>query len=151
MVEEVADGRNLVVRNYLIHRTWYSIFMSFQDRHLPVSFPWLTAGGVFAQVTARSHTVPYNLLRRLYYLDKHSPQFPQQLSDFLCGAEYRDLVSGLQSRDLASLAEYLDSVRHQTIFLRIALNATLGSRQYFRSHEPRVSGVLARTKEDMWC
>ena len=149
IVAEVPGSGNLSVRNYLIHSGGTRCFTSFQD--LPGYDPPLTLSGVFAQAIATSPIVPYNLLRQIDDLDKNSPQFPQQLSDFLCGAEYRDLVSGLQSRDLASLAEYLDSVRHQTIFLRIALNATLGSRQYFRSHEPRVSGVLARTKEDMWC
>ena len=48
----------------------------------------------------------------LYDLDKASPHYHQQLSDFLCGKEYGNPSSELQSPDLASLAEYLDSVRH---------------------------------------
>ena len=51
-------------------------------------------------------------LQQLYDLDKTSPQFHQQLSDFLCGEEYGNPSSKLKSRDLASLADYLDGVRH---------------------------------------
>lgn len=69
---------------------------------------------------------PCNSLQqlKLYDLDKASPQFHQQLVDFLRGEEYRNLISKLQSEDLKPLSEYLDNVRYQTIFLRAALNAT---------------------------
>ena len=53
-----------------------------------------------------------NPLQQLYDLDKASPHYHQQLSDFLCGEEYGNPSSELQSPDLASLAEYLDGVRH---------------------------------------
>ena len=85
-----------------------------------------------AQVVApeSDHMVP-SPLQHLYDLDKASPQFYQQLSDFLCGEEYGNPSSKLQSCDLASLAEYLDSVRHQMIFLHAVLNTAVGSRRYF--------------------
>ena len=54
-----------------------------------------------------------NPLQRLHDLDKASPQFHQRLGDFLHGEEYQNLFSKLQSDDLASLAEYLDSVGPQ--------------------------------------
>ena len=74
----------------------------------------LTMHTQMAQVVApeSDHMVLSNPLQRLYDLDKTSPQFHQQLSDFLGGEEYGNPSSKLQSRDLASLAEYLDSVGH---------------------------------------
>lgn len=72
-----------------------------------------------------------NPLQQLHDLDKASPQFHQRLSDFIHGEEYRNLFSKLQSEDLASLSEYLDSVRHWTFFLRAALNIAPGSHRYF--------------------
>ena len=53
-----------------------------------------------------------HLLQELHDLDKASPQFHQQLSDFIHEEEYRNLQLKLHSEDLASLVEYLDGVRH---------------------------------------
>lgn len=75
--------------------------------------------------------VPSNPLQQLYDADKASPQFHQRLSDFIHGEEHRNLFSKLQNEDLTSLAEYLDSVRHKTTFLRTALNTAVGHFQYF--------------------
>lgn len=43
-------------------------------------------------------------------LDRVSPHFHNQLTDFLHGDEYRNAVANLQGEDLAWLVEYLDSV-----------------------------------------
>ena len=72
----------------------------------------------------------HNPLQRLYDLDKTSPQFHEHLHDFLRGAAYRDALQNLQSQDLASLVEYLDSVSPHTIFPRAALKPGEGSRRY---------------------
>ena len=112
IVEEVDDGRDLSVSDYLIHPsgTRRLVLTSFEDYLSGRS----SASGTFAQDVApeSDHMVPSSPLQQLYDLDKASPQFHQQLSGFLCGEEYRNPSSKLQSRDLASLAEYLDSVRH---------------------------------------
>ena len=54
--------------------------------------------------------IPSSHLKPLHDLDKTSPQFHNQLIDFLRGKEYRDVVPSLQSEDLAWLVEYLDVV-----------------------------------------
>jgi len=59
--------------------------------------------------------IPPDPLRQLHDLDRTSPQFHKQLRNFLCGDEYRDVVTGLQGEDLVWLVEYLDNVSPQTI------------------------------------
>ena len=49
-------------------------------------------------------------LQQLHNLDRASPHFYEQLSDFLRGDEYQNAVPNLQGEDLAWLVEYLDSV-----------------------------------------
>ena len=49
-------------------------------------------------------------LHRLRDLDRTSPVFHEQLSDFLRGKEYQKIFPGLQSAELVRLVEYLDSV-----------------------------------------
>jgi len=51
-------------------------------------------------------------LKPLHDLNRTSPQFHNQLIDFLRGKEYRDAVPSLQIEDLAWLIEYLDGVRY---------------------------------------
>ena len=60
--------------------------------------------------------IPYGLLQQLYNLDTTLPQFHEQLIDFLCGDEYRNVFPSLRSEDLTWLVGYLDSVSFQTIF-----------------------------------
>ena len=90
-------------------------------------------------------------LEQLRALDRTSPQFHEKLSDFFRGDEYRGVFPKLKSEDLEWLADYLDSVGFQTIFLRSTLSIGTGSRQYSRTHKPRVPVILARTQEDSWC
>ena len=54
--------------------------------------------------------IPTNPLQPLHDLDRTSPQFHEQLNDFLRGDEYRNVLPGLQNEDLVWLVEYLDSV-----------------------------------------
>ena len=114
-VEEVDGGINLSVSDHLIYPGDPRCFvlMSFED-YPSGSSPRLSTSGTLAQVVAPEscHMVPSNPLQQLYDLDKASPHYHQQLSDFLCGEEYGNPSSKLPSPDLASLAEYLDSVRH---------------------------------------
>lgn len=61
-------------------------------------------------------------LQQLHDLDKTSAEFPTQLSRFLRGNEYQDVVPNLQGEDLVWLVEYLNSVSLQIIFPHSALN-----------------------------
>ena len=54
--------------------------------------------------------IPHNSLQPLHDLDKSSPQFHQQLIEFLRGDKYQDVVPTLQTEDLAWFVEYLDNV-----------------------------------------
>ena len=54
---------------------------------------------------------PHASLQQLRDLDKTSPQFHEQLSDFFRGDLYQSVFPSLQSESLAWLVEYLDSVR----------------------------------------
>ena len=56
------------------------------------------------------NSIPKNPLWKLRDLDKASPQFHEQLSDFFRGEVYRNIFPGLQNEDLALFVEYLDSV-----------------------------------------
>jgi len=58
---------------------------------------------------------PSNILTQLRGFDKASPQFHEDLSNFLRSEGYRSAVPSLQTEDLAWLVEYLDSVSLQTI------------------------------------
>ena len=49
-------------------------------------------------------------LQQLRDLDKTSPQFHEQLTNFLRGDDYRNGVSNLEGEDLTWLVEYLDGV-----------------------------------------
>ena len=69
-------------------------------------------------------------LQQLYDLDRTSPEFDEQLSDFLRGKEYRKVLPNLKSEDLTWLVEYLNSVSIRTISLHLALKTTTGSRRY---------------------
>lgn len=93
--------------------------------------------------------IPDNPLHQLFGLDKASPQFHEQLHSFLRGDVYRDTLPTLQNENLISLVECLDSVSLHIISPRITLKVGEGSRQYFRLHDPRISGLLARTQEYM--
>lgn len=92
---------------------------------------------------------PRDPLQQLYNLDRTSPQFRNQLRNFLRGDEYQDVVPSLQSEDLTQLVEYLDSVSLQNISPRPALNAGIGPLRYFRPRECPISGIPARTQKYM--
>lgn len=61
---------------------------------------------------------PPDSLQLLHNLDKASPLFHKQISEFLRGKEYRDAVPNLKGEDLMWLVEYLDGVSPRTILLR---------------------------------
>jgi len=92
---------------------------------------------------------PHNLLQPLHDLDRASPQFYEQLVDFLRGNWYRDVVPGLQNEDLAWLVEYLDNVSLRTTSPRFTLNDGIGSLRYLRYRQCLVSEITARTQKDM--
>ena len=94
--------------------------------------------------------IPLGPLRQLRDLDRTSPQFHERLGNFFRGDEYRGVFPGLKSEILEWLAEYLDSVGLQIVFLRLTLSICVGSRQYSRTHKPRIPVILARTQEDSW-
>ncbi|KAF9642811.1 kinase-like protein [Thelephora ganbajun] len=54
--------------------------------------------------------IPSDPLQQLRDFDRASPQFHEQLSNFLRGNDYRNAFPKLQSGNLAWLIEYLDSV-----------------------------------------
>ena len=53
---------------------------------------------------------PPDSLQQLHDLDRASPLFHKQISEFLRGKEYRDAVPNLKGEELTWLVEYLDSV-----------------------------------------
>ena len=61
--------------------------------------------------------IPYDPLQQLLGLDKASPQFHEQLHNFLRGDAYRDTLPNLQNESLTSLVEYLDNVSLHIISL----------------------------------
>ena len=54
--------------------------------------------------------IPHDPFQQLHDLDRSSPEFHEQLSNFFCGEAYRSVFSDLGGEDLAWLVEYLDSV-----------------------------------------
>ena len=88
-----------------------------------------------------------DILNQLYDFDKASPQFHKHLSNFLRSEGYRSAVPTLQGEYLAWLVEYLDSVSIQTVSPYPAPNTVVGSCVYFKSCQPRVPGILARTQK----
>jgi len=52
------------------------------------------------------------VLQQLRRLDRSSSGFHDQLSNVLCGVEYKQCVPSLRRDDLVWLADYLDKVRH---------------------------------------
>ena len=93
----------------------------------------------------------HNTLKQLYDLDKASPQFHKNLTNLLRSKGYRNDVSDLQDEDLVWLVEYLNSVSLQTISPQSAPNTVVGSRVYFKSCQPRIPGILARTEKYLRC
>ena len=63
----------------------------------------------------------FNPLRRLRELDENSPQFYEQLSNFLRGDEYQSVLSELRGNDLAWLIDYLDNVSLRTVLPALRL------------------------------
>ena len=53
------------------------------------------------------------VLQELHHLDRSLPDFQGQLSDILCGQEYKRCVPNLQGDDLVWLVEHLDKVRRR--------------------------------------
>ena len=92
---------------------------------------------------------PHSVLKQLHDFNRASPQFHKRLSNFLRSEGYRSAVPNLQGKDLAWLVDYLESVSLQTISPKSVPNTVLGSDVYFKSCEPRVPGIFARTKKHL--
>jgi len=92
---------------------------------------------------------PPNALKQLHGLDRTSSQFHKRLSGLLRSEGYRSAVPNLQGEDLACLVDYLESVSLQSISPKSVSNTVVGSDVYFKSCEPRIPGILARTEEHL--
>ena len=92
---------------------------------------------------------PPEPLQKLDNLDKTSPEFYQEISEFIRGKDYRDAVPNLKGEGLVWLVEYLDGVSLQIIFPRFAPNTGAGYRRHLRSCRSRLP-VPARTQKDLW-
>jgi len=91
----------------------------------------------------------HKVLKQLYGLDRTSSQFHTRLSGLLRSEGYRSAVPNLQGEDLARLVDYLESVSLQSISPKSVPNTVVGSDVYFKSREPRIPGILARTEEHL--
>jgi len=92
---------------------------------------------------------PPNALKQLHGLDRTSSQFHKRLSGLLRSEGYRSAIPNLQGEDLAWLVDYLESVSLQSISPKSVSNTVVGSDVYFKSCEPRIPGILARTEEHL--
>lgn len=70
-------------------------------------------------------------LQQLRDIDKTSPLFHEQLSNFFRRSVYQNVLPNLQNESLAWLVEYLDSVRLKTTLLYRMLNIGVGSLRGF--------------------
>ena len=81
---------------------------------------------------------PPEPLQKLHNLDKTSPQFYQEINEFIRGKDYREAVPNLQGEGLTWLVDYLDGVSLQTVFPRIAPNIGVGYRRHLKSSRSRL-------------
>jgi len=93
----------------------------------------------------------HEVLKQFHGLDRTSSQFHKRLSGLLRSEVYRSAVPNLQGENLAWLVGYLENVSLQTISSKSTPNTVLGSDVYFKSCEPRVPGILARTQKHLRC
>jgi hypothetical protein len=86
--------------------------------------------------------IPHNPLQQLRDLGRTSLQLYNRLWTiwFIHGNDYQD-ISSQQNEYLTWLVGYLDNVSLQTTSPHSVLNATVGSRQYLRSHKSRIPGI----------
>ena len=91
----------------------------------------------------------HKVLKQFQGLDRTSSQFHKRLSGLLRSERYRSAVPNLQGEDLAWLVDYLESVSIQTIPPKSAPDTVVGSGVYFKSCEPRLPGILARTQKHL--
>lgn len=88
--------------------------------------------------------IAHDPFEQLRDLDRTSPQFHKQLSNFLHGDVYRNVFPDLASDNLVWFVEYLDSVSpHGSVFVCATLRIAVGSRRYFQSYNPDIQGILA--------
>ena len=77
----------------------------------------------------------HQFLRRIYLLDKSSPDFHEQLNGILhTGHEYDQCVAALGDNDSEWLVNYLDEVRHQVPLSPLYLIVIIGSRHPWPFH-----------------
>lgn len=93
---------------------------------------------------------PPEPLQKLHNLDKTSPQFYQEISEFIHGKDYRDAIPTLQGEGLVWLVEYLDGVSLQIIFPRVAPNIGAGYRRDLRYCRSRLPVPARTTQKDLW-
>ena len=94
---------------------------------------------------------PPNPLQKLRDLDRTSPHFHKQLTDFLRGDEYRDAAPSLQGKGLVWFVNYPDNVDLRTVSSRSTLIAGAGPRRYLQSQHHPISGTARRAPKDMRC
>ena len=80
-------------------------------------------------------------LQQLSDLDRDSPQFHVGLSNFFGGNVYQNLLSRLNSEDLAWLVEYLGNVSLRTV-LCASPNTFVGPRGHSKPRERPISGII---------
>ena len=51
-----------------------------------------------------------NTIQTMLRLDRSSPQFPDQLSDFLARREFDESIESLKTNDILPIVKYLDKV-----------------------------------------
>jgi len=59
----------------------------------------------------------HDILQQLRRPDEFSPGFHDQLSNTICGEEYKQIVPTLQGDDLIRLVDYLDEVRRPADYI----------------------------------
>ena len=84
---------------------------------------------------------PPNLLQKLRDLDRTSPDFHSQLTDFLRGNEYQDAFPSLQGEDLTWFVNYLDNVSPHTVSLRSEFTAVTDHLRYLQSQHRPIPGT----------
>jgi len=128
------NGRRCYVRRFLPTR------LEGLARYLAHCFP-----NIHRQPLSKSLHVPMtppDSLQQLCNLDRASPQFHKQISEFLRGKDYRNAIPNLQGEDLMWFVEYLGSVSFQAIFPSFCTQHQIGYRRRLQSCRSRVAGTL---------
>ena len=94
--------------------------------------------------------IPREPLLQLRDLNKASPQFHEQLSNFFRGDVYQNVLPHLSGDNLAWLVEYLGGVSLQIIFFRAVPNTSSGSCRHSWPCKRAIPRITIRTGKDLW-